>query len=96
MARRTNLPAPGDHLLSPRDLCAIDLLPELVEAGAASFKIEGRMKSPDYVLAVTSAYRAVLDRVLEARAAGTSAVATDKEHQALAEAFFTRFHDSVS
>lgn len=91
VARRTNLPAPGDHLLSPRDLCAIDLLPELVEAGAASFKIEGRMKSPDYVLAVTSAYRAVLDRVLEARAAGTSAVATDKEHQALAEAFSRGF-----
>lgn len=91
VARQANLPAPGAHLLSPRDLCAIDLLPELVEAGAASFKIEGRMKSPEYVLAVTSAYRAVLDRVLEARTTGATASATDEERQALAEAFSRGF-----
>ena len=69
-AQRKELPSPGEHLLSPQDLCAIDLMPELVAAGAASLKIEGRMKSADYVFAVTSAYRAVLDRVLAARAAG--------------------------
>ena len=62
VALRKNLPAPGEHLLSPQDLCAIDLLPELVEAGVTSFKIEGRMKSPEYVFAVTQTYRAVLDR----------------------------------
>ena len=61
-AQRKELPSPGEHLLSPQDLCAIDLMPELVAAGAASLKIEGRMKSADYVFAVTSAYRAVLDR----------------------------------
>ena len=66
-AQRKNLPSPGDHLLSPQDLCAIDLLPELVCAGVASLKIEGRMKSPDYVFAVVGVYRAVLDRVLAAR-----------------------------
>lgn len=66
-AQRKNLPSPGDHLLSPQDLCAIDLLPELVRAGVASLKIEGRMKSPDYVFAVVGVYRAVLDRVLAAR-----------------------------
>lgn len=66
-AQRKDLPSPGDHLLSPQDLCAIDLLPELVDAGVVSLKIEGRMKSADYVFAVTSAYRAVLDRVFEAR-----------------------------
>lgn len=90
-ARRADLPAPGAHLLSPRDLCAVDLLPQLIEAGAASFKIEGRMKSPDYVLAVTSAYRAVLDRALEARETGEPAAATEDERQALAEAFSRGF-----
>lgn len=49
----------GDaHLLSPRDLNTIALLPELAEAGVVSLKIEGRMKRPEYVAAVTSAYAA--------------------------------------
>lgn len=90
------LPAPGEHLLSPRDLCSIDLLPALVEAGAASLKLEGRMKSPDYVHAVTSVYRAVLDRVLAARAAGGAEAArevraTDEERRILSEAFSRGF-----
>ncbi len=66
-AQRKDLPSPGDHLLSPQDLCSIDLLPELLDAGVASLKIEGRMKSADYVFAVTQSYRAVLDRVLAER-----------------------------
>ncbi|OUO87123.1 peptidase U32 [Gordonibacter sp. An230] len=66
-AQRKNLPSPGEHLLSPRDLCTIDLLPSLVHAGVASLKIEGRMKSPDYVYSVVGVYRAVLDRALAAR-----------------------------
>ncbi len=48
---------PGDYLLSPKDLAGIDLVGELAEAGVASFKIEGRMKSAAYVAAVVSAYR---------------------------------------
>lgn len=67
-AQRKPLDSPGDHLLSPKDLCTIDLLPNLVAAGVSSLKIEGRMKSPEYVYAVTRTYRAALDRVLEARA----------------------------
>ncbi len=66
--RQTPLYAEGDHLLSPRDLCAIDLLDDLAEAGVSSFKIEGRMKSADYVSSVTKVYRTALDR-LEARRA---------------------------
>lgn len=46
------------HLLSPRDLNTIDLLPKLTEAGVVSLKIEGRMKRPEYVAAVTAAYAA--------------------------------------
>ena len=46
------------HLLSPKDLNAIELLPELAAAGVRSLKIEGRMKRPEYVAAVTAAYAA--------------------------------------
>lgn len=72
-AQRKSLPSPGDHLLSPQDLCTIELLPDLVRAGVSSFKIEGRMKSPEYVAAVTAAYRAMLDRTLAAEAASEAA-----------------------
>lgn len=54
----------GEHLLSPRDLCAADYLPALMRAGVSSFKIEGRMKSPEYVSAVVGVYRSVIDRVV--------------------------------
>ena len=45
------------YLLSPQDLAAVDLVPDLVHAGVVSFKIEGRLKSPEYVAAVTRVYR---------------------------------------
>lgn len=64
VALRKSLDAPGEHLLSPKDLCTIDVLPELIQAGATSLKIEGRMKSPDYVKNVVGVYRKVLDRTL--------------------------------
>ncbi|QQE75448.1 U32 family peptidase [Brevibacillus composti] len=50
------------YLLSPKDLAAIELVPELIEAGVTSFKIEGRLKSPEYVANVVSKYRAAIDR----------------------------------
>ncbi len=51
----------GEHLLSTADLCTIDILPQLVETGIASLKIEGRMKSAAYVATVTRIYREALD-----------------------------------
>lgn len=51
------------YLLSPQDLAAWDLLPELTAAGVASLKVEGRLKEPSYVAAVTAAYRQGLDRL---------------------------------
>lgn len=82
------LPASGEHLLSPQDLCTIDLLPQLLAAGVSSLKIEGRMKSPDYVFAVTRVYRHVLDRVL----AGEEPLhATSQERCELEEAFSRGF-----
>lgn len=51
----------GEHLLSPRDLKMIQHIPELVEAGIESLKIEGRMKRPEYVATVVRNYRAAID-----------------------------------
>lgn len=52
----------GHYLLSPKDIATLDLIPELMETGIHSYKIEGRMKSPEYVAAVTSMYRKYVDR----------------------------------
>lgn len=49
------------YLLSPQDLAGLDVLPDLVAAGVASLKIEGRLKSPEYVANITSVYRKALD-----------------------------------
>ena len=53
----------GEHryLLSPQDLAAVDLIPDLIQAGVVSFKIEGRLKTPEYVAAVTRVYRKAID-----------------------------------
>ena len=52
------------YLLSPQDLAAVNQIPDLVARGVQSFKIEGRLKSPEYVAAVTSVYRKALDAAL--------------------------------
>ncbi len=53
------------YLLSPQDLAGIEVLPELVRLGVASLKIEGRLKSPEYVASITRVYRKALDQALE-------------------------------
>lgn len=55
------------YLLSLKDMCTIEHIPELVEAGIDSFKIEGRMKKPEYAAGVTQIYRRYLDRYYELR-----------------------------
>ncbi|MEN9206094.1 MAG: DUF3656 domain-containing protein [Thermostichales cyanobacterium DRC_bins_46] len=52
------------YLLSPQDLMGLEKIPELLAAGIHCFKIEGRLKSPDYVAAVTQIYRQALDQAL--------------------------------
>lgn len=49
------------YLLSPKDMCTVEILPEILEAGVYSLKIEGRMKRPEYAAGVTSVYRKYLD-----------------------------------
>ena len=53
------------YLLSTRDLCTLEYLPMLIGAGVTSFKIEGRMKSPEYVATVTKIYRKYIDLALD-------------------------------
>ena len=55
----------GTYILNSKDLCLIEHLPELIEAGISSFKIEGRMKSVFYVATVVSAYRKAIDAYFE-------------------------------
>ena len=52
------------YLLSPQDLAAHDLVPQLIEAGVCSLKIEGRLKTPEYVANVCSQYRSAIDSAL--------------------------------
>ncbi|MGL4790537.1 MAG: peptidase U32 family protein, partial [Anaerotignaceae bacterium] len=53
------------HLLSTKDMETVSILPKLIEAGITSFKIEGRMKSPEYVAGVTKIYRKYIDMYFE-------------------------------
>lgn len=53
-----------NYILSPKDMCTIELLPELVESGVYSFKIEGRMKQAEYAAGVVSVYRSYVDKYL--------------------------------
>ena len=73
------------YLLSMCDLNTLHRLPEMLEAGVYSFKIEGRMKSPEYTAAVTSVYRKYLDKAMEYAAKNVSAAITsakgEKEKQ---------------
>ncbi|WP_196595055.1 DUF3656 domain-containing U32 family peptidase [Pectinatus frisingensis] len=68
----------GQYLLSPRDMKTIDLLPQLIEAGVKSFKIEGRMKKPEYVAIAVNAYRNKIDDYYK-KSANYNIRQTDKE-----------------
>ncbi|HVL87257.1 MAG TPA: U32 family peptidase [Candidatus Thermoplasmatota archaeon] len=80
------VPTEGMHLESSRDLCTIELVPKLIEAGVSSFKIEGRMKRPEYVATAVRAYRTALDRY----AKGNFHI-TPQERRELEQAFNRQF-----
>lgn len=56
-----HLPSKGSFLLSPKDLCTLENIGELMDAGVTSFKIEGRMKRPEYVATIVKSYREAID-----------------------------------
>ena len=70
------------YLLSPQDLAGLDVLPELVQSGVTCLKIEGRLKSPEYVASVTRVYRAAIDR-----AVGNLSTQAESAHYDLEMAF---------
>lgn len=73
----------GSYLLSPRDLSTIDVIPDLIEAGVSSLKIEGRMKRPEYVATVVRTYREAIDMYY----AGKGYAVTQEERDDLAQIF---------
>lgn len=79
---KMNTGAPG-HPLSPRDMCLVDHMAELINAGVTSFKIEGRMKSPEYVAQVVSVYRKYIDQVL----AGGDGMVSPRDRMDLSQIF---------
>ncbi len=67
------------YLLSPKDLCSLDLLPDIISAGADSLKIEGRMKGPEYAALTASLYRKYADLYLEKGKEGYSVSENDRQ-----------------
>ena len=75
------------YLLSPQDLAAYELTPELIEAGVCSLKIEGRLKTPEYVANITRHYREAIDRA----AAGSAVHFTPRQVQEMELSFSRGF-----
>ena len=59
---KSNINAP--YILSMKDMCALDVLYDLIISGVCSFKIEGRMRKPDYVAGTTKIYRKSIDSII--------------------------------
>lgn len=79
-------PVAEGHLLSTKDICTLDILPQLLDSGVASLKIEGRMKSTEYVAGVTSIYRKYIDMYYENR----EGYHVDEEDRELLKQLFNR------
>ncbi len=86
-AQPCRLPYNGSYLLSCRDICTLEILPMLIEAGITSFKIEGRMKGPEYVAGVTGIYRKYMDLYLKDR---SKPYKVDPEDLYLLKTLYTR------
>lgn len=79
------------YLLSLKDICTLELIPDLIEAGIDSFKIEGRMKRPEYVAGVTAMYRKYVDLYLRS---GREAFHVSEKDQEMLQDLYNRggFH----
>ncbi|EXX88320.1 peptidase U32 [Paenibacillus darwinianus] len=75
------------YLLSPKDLAAVELVPELIEAGVTSFKIEGRLKTPEYVANVVSKYRRAIDKYFDGDLSAPSAEEIRELQQSFSRGF---------
>ncbi|WP_372629657.1 DUF3656 domain-containing protein [Cohnella sp.] len=84
------------YLLSPKDLAAIDIVPELIEAGVESFKIEGRLKSPEYVANVVSKYNKEIDKYFEGDETGPSKEEVRELQQSFSRGFTHGFLEGTN
>ena len=78
------------YIMSPKDLCTIEFMDKMIDAGVSVFKIEGRARSAEYVRKVTSAYRRAADAVMEGRFTPELAASLKEE---LGEVFNRGFWD---
>ena len=69
------------YLLSPQDLAGLEMLPDLLRAGVASLKIEGRLKTPEYVANITRIYRQALDQLRSSRREEAQASLPEDKHE---------------
>jgi len=83
------------YLLSPQDLAGLAVLPELIEAGVVSLKIEGRLKHPEYVASVTQVYRQAIDRVVQGLENQVSAGDRYQLEMAFSRGLYTGWLDGI-
>ena len=83
------------YLLSPQDLAGLSVLPELIEAGVVSLKIEGRLKHPEYVASVTQVYRQAIDRVVQGSENQVSAGDRYQLEMAFSRGLYTGWLDGI-
>ena len=85
------LPYDDRYILSAKDISTVQMLPELIDAGISSFKIEGRMKSREYVAGVTGIYRKYIDRYLSLKNTdGKTEYRVDKDDLIELDELYTR------
>jgi U32 family peptidase len=84
------------YLLSPQDLSGLEVLPELVKTGVVCLKIEGRLKSPEYVANVTRVYRNALDKILAQQPKFTSSTDQYNLEMAFSRGLHTGWFDGIN
>lgn len=72
-----------NYLVSPQDLCGIAEIPELMKIGVKSFKVEGRLKTPEYVATVASSYRKMMDRTFQQMTMTAAEIEAEKQKMAI-------------
>lgn len=86
---------PAPYILSMKDMCALNSLSGLINAGVTSFKIEGRMRQADYVYGVTKTYRKYLDAIINSQPVGPN-IKNDEKYllQLYNKGGFTNYYDT--
>ncbi len=72
------------YLVSPKDLCGIAEIPELMKLGVKSFKVEGRLKTPEYVAQVAKSYRSIIERTVQSQTTSELQIQNEKNKMAVA------------